>query len=189
MVAPDCGRIVNPLLVDSQVIGGVTQGIGFALCEQQLFDHRLGHVLNADLEEYLVPTVSDTCEIVHAVVDIPDLAANPLGRQGHRRAAADPGARRHRQRVPRRHRHPDPRAAPHPAAGARRAPRPHGGPLMPFRYQRPDTLDPQAITDPGVALYAGGTDLLPLYKLGLVEPEVVVDVKSGGATRHDRAHR
>ncbi len=82
VVAPDCGRIVNPLLVESQVISGVTQGIGFALCEQQVVDHRLGHVLNADLEEYLVPTVSDTCVIDHAVVDLPDLAANPLGVKG-----------------------------------------------------------------------------------------------------------
>ncbi len=82
VVAPDCGRIVNPLLVESQVIGGVTQGIGFALFEEQVVDHRLGHVVNPDLEEYLVPTVSDTCPIDHAVVDLPDFAANPLGVKG-----------------------------------------------------------------------------------------------------------
>lgn len=82
VVAPDCGRIVNPLLVDSQVIGGATQGIGFALSEEQLLDHRLGIVVNGDLEEYLVPTVSDTGVIEHAAVDLPDLAANPLGVKG-----------------------------------------------------------------------------------------------------------
>jgi CO/xanthine dehydrogenase Mo-binding subunit len=82
VVAPDCGRIVNPLLVESQVIGGATQGIGFALSEEQVLDHDLGVVLNGDLEEHLVPTVSDTPPIEHAAVDIPDLAANALGVKG-----------------------------------------------------------------------------------------------------------
>ncbi len=82
VVAPDCGRIIDPLLVESQVIGGATQGIGFALMEEQIVDHRLGVVVNANLEEYLVPTIGDTCEIVHAAIDMPDLAANPLGIKG-----------------------------------------------------------------------------------------------------------
>lgn len=82
VVAPDCGRILNRTMVDSQVIGGVTQGIGFALTEQQVVDHRLGVVLNDQLEDYLIPTVSDTCVIEHAEVDLPDLAANPLGVKG-----------------------------------------------------------------------------------------------------------
>lgn len=82
VVAPDCGRIVNPLMVESQVIGGATQGIGFALSEQQLLDHDIGAVLNGDLEEYLVPTIGDVGIIEHAAVDLPDLAANPLGVKG-----------------------------------------------------------------------------------------------------------
>lgn len=82
VVAPDCGRIINPLLVQSQVIGGATQGIGFALTEEQVIDHGRGFVVNGDLEEYLVPTISDTCPIEHAAVDIPDLAANALGVKG-----------------------------------------------------------------------------------------------------------
>ncbi|WP_040494765.1 xanthine dehydrogenase family protein molybdopterin-binding subunit [Ilumatobacter nonamiensis] len=81
-VAPDCGRILNRRLADSQVIGGVTQGIGFALTEEQVVDHRLGVVVNPDLNEYLLPTVSDTCTIRHAALDIPDLRANPLGTKG-----------------------------------------------------------------------------------------------------------
>ena len=82
VVAPDCGRIVNPLLVESQVIGGATQGIGFALTEEQVFDHGLGMAVNADLEEYLVPTIGDVPPIEHAAVDLPDLAANALGVKG-----------------------------------------------------------------------------------------------------------
>lgn len=80
--APDCGRLINSLLAESQVIGGVTQGLGFALSEHEVIDHRLGIVLNANLEDYLVPTMADRCEIVHAAVNRPDEAANSLGNKG-----------------------------------------------------------------------------------------------------------
>jgi xanthine dehydrogenase YagR molybdenum-binding subunit len=82
VAAHDCGRIINPTMVDSQVIGGVTQGIGFALSEQRVVDARSGVVLNANLEEYKIPTVADIPEIVHARLDLPDLAANPTGAKG-----------------------------------------------------------------------------------------------------------
>lgn len=78
----DCGRIINPTLVDSQVIGAVTQGLGFALTEERVVDHRLGQVLNANLEDYHVPTVADIPRIEHAPLDIPDLEANPTGAKG-----------------------------------------------------------------------------------------------------------
>lgn len=78
----DCGRIVNPTLVDSQVIGGVTQGIGYALTEERIIDNKRGVVLNANLEEYKVPTVADIPPITHAQVNIPDLAANSTGVKG-----------------------------------------------------------------------------------------------------------
>ena len=58
--APDCGRILNPQLAYSQVIGGVTQGVGYALTEERVIDQNLGIVLNADLEEYKFPP-SPTC--------------------------------------------------------------------------------------------------------------------------------
>ncbi len=80
--APDCGRVLNPLLAESQVIGGVTQGIGFTLTEQRIMDHELGVVLNQSLEDYLVPTTADVPPIEHALVDIPDLNANPTGTKG-----------------------------------------------------------------------------------------------------------
>jgi xanthine dehydrogenase YagR molybdenum-binding subunit len=78
----DCGRIINPTTVDSQVIGGVTQGLGFALTEERIVDARSGVVLNANLEEYKVPTVADIPAISHARLDMPDLAANPVGAKG-----------------------------------------------------------------------------------------------------------
>ena len=78
----DCGRIVNPTLVDSQVIGGVTQGVGFALTEERVVDDRRGIVLNANLEEYHVPTVADVPPIKHAHVGLPDTEANSTGAKG-----------------------------------------------------------------------------------------------------------
>jgi xanthine dehydrogenase YagR molybdenum-binding subunit len=82
VAAHDCGRIVNPLMVDSQVIGAVTQGIGFALTEERLVDAGRGVVVNANLEEYLVPTMLDVPPIVNARVDLPDPVANPTGAKG-----------------------------------------------------------------------------------------------------------
>jgi xanthine dehydrogenase YagR molybdenum-binding subunit len=78
----DAGRIINPTMVDAQVVGGITQGLGFALTEGQVLDHRLGLVLNPNLEEYKVPTVADVPEIEHARLDLPDLIANPTGAKG-----------------------------------------------------------------------------------------------------------
>ncbi|MBX3014250.1 MAG: xanthine dehydrogenase family protein molybdopterin-binding subunit [Caldilineaceae bacterium] len=80
--AHDCGRIINPLTVESQIIGGVTQGIGFALTEERFIDAQTGIVLNATLEEYKVPTVADIPPITNAPVDLPDTAANPTGAKG-----------------------------------------------------------------------------------------------------------
>ena len=80
--AHDCGRIVNPTMVDSQVVGGITQGIGFALTEERVVDPRLGLVLNANLEEYHVPTVADVPPIQHARVGVSDSEANSTGAKG-----------------------------------------------------------------------------------------------------------
>ena len=54
----DCGRFVNPTMVESQIIGAVMQGLGFGLLEERVVDARSGVVLNADLERYEVPTMS-----------------------------------------------------------------------------------------------------------------------------------
>jgi xanthine dehydrogenase YagR molybdenum-binding subunit len=82
VTAHDCGRVINPMLVDSQVYGGVTQGLGFALTEERIVDPRLGEVLNANLEEYLVPTAADLPDIRNATVSMPDMEANSTGAKG-----------------------------------------------------------------------------------------------------------
>jgi xanthine dehydrogenase YagR molybdenum-binding subunit len=82
VAAHDCGRIINATMVDSQVIGGITQGIGFALTEERVMDVARGTVLNANLEEYKVPTVADIPPILHAQVNLPDPEANLTGAKG-----------------------------------------------------------------------------------------------------------
>ena len=82
VTAHDIGRIVNPTIVDSQIIGGVTQGVGFAMTEGQVIDHALGRVMNANLEEYKVPTVGDVPEIRHLHIDVADTEANSTGAKG-----------------------------------------------------------------------------------------------------------
>ncbi len=58
-VAEDCGRLVNPLIVDGQVHGGVAQGIGAAFYEEVVYDEQ-GQLNTASLADYLVPSA---CEI------------------------------------------------------------------------------------------------------------------------------
>jgi xanthine dehydrogenase YagR molybdenum-binding subunit len=82
VTAHDVGRIVNPKIIDSQVIGGITQGLGFALYEERLVDHGIGVVMNANLEEYKVPTFADIPEISHVHVDVADPEANSTGAKG-----------------------------------------------------------------------------------------------------------
>ena len=82
VAAHDSGRIVNPLLHTSQVIGGISQALGYALSEERIVDARLGEVLNANLEEYKVPTVADIPEIINASESMPDTEANPTGAKG-----------------------------------------------------------------------------------------------------------
>jgi xanthine dehydrogenase YagR molybdenum-binding subunit len=82
VAAHDCGRVVNPTMVDSQVYGGVTQGLGFALTEERIVDGASGVVLNANLEEYTVQTVADLPDILNATLSMPDMEANTTGAKG-----------------------------------------------------------------------------------------------------------
>jgi len=82
VTAHDVGRIINPKIIDNQIIGGVTQGFGFAMMEERVVDHRLGRVMNANLEEYKAPTAADVPKIEHIHVDVADVAANSTGAKG-----------------------------------------------------------------------------------------------------------
>ena len=76
------GRILNPKTAHSQVMGGVVWGIGMALHEEALFDHRFGRVMNANIAEYHVPVNADVHDIKVIFVDEPDETINPLGIKG-----------------------------------------------------------------------------------------------------------
>ena len=59
----DCGRPMNPRQIESQVQGGVLQGLGYALLEQRVYDRHTGHIVNADLEQYKLPGPHELPEI------------------------------------------------------------------------------------------------------------------------------
>jgi len=75
------GRIVNTKTASSQILGGVVWGIGMALHEETLIDHKFGRVVNANIAEYHVPVNADVHDIKVIFVDEPD-DSNPLGMKG-----------------------------------------------------------------------------------------------------------
>jgi carbon-monoxide dehydrogenase large subunit len=80
VVVHDCGRVINPLIVEGQIQGGVAHGIGNAFYEQLRYDES-GQLMNASFMEYLLPTASEVpaIEISHAETPSP---LNPLGVKG-----------------------------------------------------------------------------------------------------------
>jgi len=80
--AHDSGRIINPTLAESQLEGGIIQGLGYALFEERVFDERLGLPLNSTMHDYKIPTIGDVPEIDAFFVDAPDPVANHTGAKG-----------------------------------------------------------------------------------------------------------
>ena len=79
-VVEDCGTVLNPLLVDEQIRGGVVQGLGAALFEQCEYDDQ-GQMLNASMADYLVPMAGEMPDIVVAHVSTPT-AESAIGAKG-----------------------------------------------------------------------------------------------------------
>ena len=76
------GRILNTKTAHNQIMGGMVWGIGMALHEETLVDHRFGRVMNANIAEYHVPVNADVHDIKVIFVDEPDNIINPLGIKG-----------------------------------------------------------------------------------------------------------
>jgi xanthine dehydrogenase YagR molybdenum-binding subunit len=76
------GRILNTKTARSQIIGGVVWGIGMALHEETLLDHKFGRIMNTNIAEYHVPVNADVHDIEVIFVDEPDDIVNPLGIKG-----------------------------------------------------------------------------------------------------------
>ncbi len=90
VVVHDCGVVLNPLLVDGQIHGGVAQGLGNAFYEELVYDEN-GQLLNASFMDFLVPTALDVprVEVGHHETVAPQ---NELGTKGAGEAGAIPTA-------------------------------------------------------------------------------------------------
>jgi carbon-monoxide dehydrogenase large subunit len=88
VVVEDCGTLLNPLIVDGQIHGGVALGVGNSFYEQLVFDEN-GQLLNASFADYLIPSASEVppIEVVHQETPSP---LNPLGSKGVGEAGAIP---------------------------------------------------------------------------------------------------
>ncbi len=79
-VAHDCGTIINPMLVDGQIHGGVAHGIGNALYEEVIHDEA-GQILNASYMDYYLPGATEVPKMEVAHIETPT-PLNPLGCKG-----------------------------------------------------------------------------------------------------------
>ncbi|QEC77205.1 xanthine dehydrogenase family protein molybdopterin-binding subunit [Mucilaginibacter ginsenosidivorax] len=78
----DCGRIISPKTARSQVIGGAIGGLGMALMEESVIDHRYGSYINNNFADYHVPVNADIPQIDALFVNKPDPVINPMGAKG-----------------------------------------------------------------------------------------------------------
>jgi carbon-monoxide dehydrogenase large subunit len=76
----DCGRIINPLLAEGQIHGGIAQGVGQALFEEVLFDSD-GNPRTASLVDYAIPSIGEIPNVVTETTETPS-PNNPLGAKG-----------------------------------------------------------------------------------------------------------
>jgi len=84
LAAQDSGRVMNRLTYDSQVIGGITMGIGLAMTEARILDHaRTGKLLSKNWHDYKLPTALDVpSEMISLPVETEDVEANTTGAKG-----------------------------------------------------------------------------------------------------------
>jgi carbon-monoxide dehydrogenase large subunit len=87
-VVHDCGRIINPLIVEGQVLGGLAQGIGGALLERLVFDPN-GQPQTTSFMDFRLPTIDDIPDVRLAHFETPS-PLNPLGVKGTGEAGVIP---------------------------------------------------------------------------------------------------
>lgn len=78
----DAGTIINKKTAANQMIGGVTGGIGMALQEDAVMDHRFGRYVTKDFADYHIPVHADVPPIEVYFVDKPDYIVDPMGTKG-----------------------------------------------------------------------------------------------------------
>jgi carbon-monoxide dehydrogenase large subunit len=79
--ADDCGTIVNPMIVEGQVHGGMAQGIGQALMEEVVYDRQSGQLLTGSFMDYAMPRAADLPAFHTGFIETP-APSNPLGVKG-----------------------------------------------------------------------------------------------------------
>ena len=89
-VAHDCGRVINPMLVDGQIHGGVAHGIGNALYEEVIHDEN-GQILNGSYMDYYLPGAVEMPHMEVAHIETPT-PLNPLGCKGAGEGGTIPAA-------------------------------------------------------------------------------------------------
>jgi xanthine dehydrogenase YagR molybdenum-binding subunit len=82
VLAADAGKIVSQKTAESQMIGGAVGGIGMALMEEGVIDHRYGKWVNNNFADYHVPVQADVPHIEAHFVNKPDPILNPMGAKG-----------------------------------------------------------------------------------------------------------
>ena len=90
VVVHDCGRVINPMILEGQIHGGVAQGLGNAFYEELHFSDQ-GQLLNASFMDYLLPTAPEMPPVLTDHVETPS-PLNPLGVKGAGEAGAIPAA-------------------------------------------------------------------------------------------------
>jgi len=80
-VVDDVGRVVNPLLLEGQIHGGIAQGAGQALCEAMVYDRDSGQLVSGSFMDYCMPRATDFCPIAVGEHNVPS-KSNPLGIKG-----------------------------------------------------------------------------------------------------------
>ena len=78
----DVGRVINSKTARSQLLGGITQGIGMALFEHTVYDRFNGRVVTNNLADYAVPVNADVPDIDVSFVEFPDIVISPVGARG-----------------------------------------------------------------------------------------------------------
>jgi aerobic carbon-monoxide dehydrogenase large subunit len=91
IVSEDCGVMINPMVVEGQIAGGVAQGIGGALYEEMAYDDH-GNPLASTFLDYLIPTVGDVPDIEYGHIETPSASLGGYKGMGEGGAIASPAA-------------------------------------------------------------------------------------------------
>jgi xanthine dehydrogenase YagR molybdenum-binding subunit len=75
----DCGLVINPLTTASQINGGITSGLGYALYEERVMDRQTGLLLNINFDSYKIPNIADMPEVHVVLLQMPQRGVVGIG--------------------------------------------------------------------------------------------------------------